>query len=323
MSTADETTVRLLDVDPGLGARLRDDDRLEARERLTLRTTIVPAGTSPLQNALMSGHAAGLVVLSGLLLDETQIDDHPSVRVLGPGDLAMPRRAASESLSVEVRWTAATDTCVAVLDDRLQQPFAMWPGLALGFFDRLADQLARADVHKAIAQLPRVEDRLEAMLWDLADRFGRVTPEGIHIPLRLTHDLLARLVGGRRPTISLALGVLAQRGVVVRRADGSWLLTAGQPSFAPARVGAAPRAGWVEPVMDESQAQADEREVAAMAREELAAIVRRIREQHERSARRLMEDRERYEDTRRRSRRLRLMTARERSARDAARITDS
>jgi hypothetical protein len=319
-ATDDSPMLRLLDVDPGLGARLRDDDRAEARELLTLRTALIEAGEMPLPDPEAGGHAIGVVVLSGLLLDETQIADHPSIRVLGPGDIALPRPPGSESLAVDVRWTAATDTRVAILDDRLQQPFAMWPGLALALLDRVADQAARAGLHKAIAQMPRVEDRLEATFWDLADRWGRVTPQGIHVPLRLTHDVLARLVGGRRPTISLALGVLTERGTLTRRPDGSWLLTASEPSFV---LGAAPvpvpRAAWIEPDQPHAnRAPSWPPPWAATARAELAATVRRIRDEHEISARRIREDLDRYEATRRRSQALRVTAARSRAARLAA-----
>jgi CRP/FNR family transcriptional regulator, cyclic AMP receptor protein len=309
-----EPTVRLLDVDPSLGARLRDDDRAEALDRVVLRTALVRAGGTPPSAEPGRAPIFGFVVVSGLLLEETQIADHPSVRLLGPGDVALPRSASSESLELHLRWSAATDTRVAILDEALQQPLAMWPGLALGLIDRAADQLQRGGVLKAIAQLPRVEDRLEAMFWEVADRWGRVTPGGVVVPLRLTHDLLARLVGGRRPTVSLALRVLAERGTLTRQPDGSWLLAAAAPAVGRRVPEPAPRATWIETDGD-ATARAPVPLWPAGARDELAASVRRARDDHERAALRLRRDRARYEETRRHSRSLRLRTARERQAR--------
>jgi CRP/FNR family cyclic AMP-dependent transcriptional regulator len=309
-----EPTVRLLDVDPSLGARLRDDDRAEALGRVVLRTAFVRAGGTPPPTEPGRAPVFGFVVLSGLLVEETQIADHPSVRLLGTGDVALPRRPSSESLEVHLRWTAAADTRVAILDEVLQQPLAMWPGLALGLIDRAAEQLQRGGVLKAIAQLPRVEDRLEAMFWELSDRWGRVTTDGVLVPLRLTHDLLARLVGGRRPTVSLALRVLAERGTLTRRPDGSWLLAAAAPAIRPGTPAPSPRATWVE-TGDDLPDRAPAPLWPFGARDELAAAVRRARDSHERAALRLLHDRERYEATRRRSRTLRLRTAREREAR--------
>jgi hypothetical protein len=37
------------------------------------------------------------------------------------------------------------------------------------------------------------------------DRWGRVTPEGVRIPLRLRHHMLAELVAVRRPSATAAL----------------------------------------------------------------------------------------------------------------------
>jgi hypothetical protein len=83
-----------------------------------------------------------------------------------------------------------------------------------------------------ICQLPRVAERLLAMMWLLAESWGRVTPAGVTLPLMLTHEALGALIGARRPTVSLALAELVQRGAVVRQ-DGGWLLLEGFPESAP------------------------------------------------------------------------------------------
>jgi len=50
------------------------------------------------------------------------------------------------------------------------------------------------------------------------------------VPLALTHRILGQLVGARRPTVSTALGELAERNELNRRADGSWLLRGDPPT---------------------------------------------------------------------------------------------
>jgi CRP/FNR family transcriptional regulator, cyclic AMP receptor protein len=84
----------------------------------------------------------------------------------------------------------------------------------------------------AVAQVPRVEDRLLILFWHLADRFGRVTPDGVVLPLRLSHEMLAALIGAQRPTVTAALAPLVERGLVQRRADRQWLLTGDAPELA-------------------------------------------------------------------------------------------
>jgi CRP-like cAMP-binding protein len=89
-----------------------------------------------------------------------------------------------------------------------------------------------------IASLPRLDERLWLLLWELADRYGRVHRDGVHLRLPLTHDLLAELAAARRPSISTAFGRLA-RGGQLDRYDGYWILYGERP----AEAAAAPSAG--------------------------------------------------------------------------------
>jgi CRP/FNR family transcriptional regulator, cyclic AMP receptor protein len=66
--------------------------------------------------------------------------------------------------------------------------------------------------------------RILALLCHLALRWAHVTPDGVTLHLPLTHEMLGRLIGARRPTVSLALLALTDRGLVARRDEGIWLL---------------------------------------------------------------------------------------------------
>jgi CRP/FNR family cyclic AMP-dependent transcriptional regulator len=81
----------------------------------------------------------------------------------------------------------------------------------------------------AIAQHHRLEDRLRLFFWQLADRYGRVGPDGVRLDVSLTHDLISHLVGAHRPSVSSALARLERAGHV-RRLDRGWLLTGEPPS---------------------------------------------------------------------------------------------
>lgn len=229
--------VHLLDLEPELASRLRDDERAEARDLLTVEQTVVPEGVWSLDVDARRGRPFGLMVVDGLLLQEVQLAGRQTLQILGPGDVVLPQWLRSDALDVGLRWIAATESRVGVLDDGLQRAFAQWPGLAIGLVEQAGRQLARVVIQQAIGQLPRVEQRLEATFWDLAERWGRVTPSGIHVPLPLTHEVLAQLVGGRRPTITLALQHLAGEGIVMRRPDRTWLIVARAPSLPPSTPG--------------------------------------------------------------------------------------
>jgi CRP-like cAMP-binding protein len=113
---------------------------------------------------------------------------------------------------------------VALLDRRVTALVGQVPELNTALFGRAMRRSRWLALHLAIRCLRRIDVRLLVLFWHLADRWGRVTPAGVVLPLPFTHDLLGRLVGAQRPTVTTALGQLADRGLVSRRADGSWLL---------------------------------------------------------------------------------------------------
>jgi hypothetical protein len=57
----------------------------------------------------------------------------------------------------------------------------------------------------------------------LADRWGRVRPDGVAVELRLSHSVLADLVAAQRPSVTASLGTLAEQGHL-RPLPGGWLL---------------------------------------------------------------------------------------------------
>ena len=104
-----------------------------------------------------------------------------------------------------------------------------YPGLAATLLDRLSERSLRLATAQAISQLTGVDRRLQALFWHPGERWGRVSGDGVIVPLALTHRILGQLVGARRPTVSSALSELAARGELVRRPDGSWLLRGDPP----------------------------------------------------------------------------------------------
>ena len=49
------------------------------------------------------------------------------------------------------------------------------------------------------------------------------------MPLPLSHQRLAEIVGAHRPSVTTAMGGLAKAGRVSRREDGNWLLHGDPP----------------------------------------------------------------------------------------------
>jgi CRP-like cAMP-binding protein len=69
-----------------------------------------------------------------------------------------------------------------------------------------------------------VRDRLLSRLRHLAQRDGVVTPEGVRLPLELTHRQWALFVGASREAVTLAFGELLRTGRVRSLGPRRWLL---------------------------------------------------------------------------------------------------
>ena len=236
------TPIPLLDAEPDLGRLLTPDRLAEARRQLVVRRIALRAG--PWADRRLRDAPAdhlGLLILEGLVAHEIVMEDTVSTHLLGPGDIARPWQSADPGrlLRAGRRWTVLAPAEVAVLDARAGVAFCHFPEINAMIVDRLAEQMQRMAVAQAIGRLTGVDRRLLALFWHLAERWGRVAPQGVAVPLVLAHGVLADLVGARRPTVSTALGKLAARGELRRLPDGSWLLTGepvGEPTGDAARV---------------------------------------------------------------------------------------
>jgi CRP/FNR family transcriptional regulator, cyclic AMP receptor protein len=216
--------VLLLDADPEL-AEVVPPAALTRAHRV-LRATVSRYERGPVRLAEPSPTTFSLLVIGGAATIETRLS--ASARMLElvlPGDLLSPRPPGFSLPEHEVRLTALEHGLrVAALDHHFLEAAAVWPGLMTTIQQRVHDQAHRMALHSTICQLPRVEDRVIAVLSHLAARIGKVTPEGVIVPLSLRHEDLAAYVGARRPSVSLAIKMLRAQGRLHRRADDAWVL---------------------------------------------------------------------------------------------------
>lgn len=171
------------------------------------------------------GQPFGAVVLEGVIVERMVLDARPCARLVSPGDLLGLGRSLQLPLPVNVSLEVLEPAFVAVLDDRFVAAAQRWPALAGSLLDRAINRGHEGLLRKAIAQLPRVEDRLLHLFRSLAERWGRVKPDGVVIELALTHDLIGELIGARRPTVTLGLRALAETGELRLLRGEGWLLT--------------------------------------------------------------------------------------------------
>jgi CRP/FNR family cyclic AMP-dependent transcriptional regulator len=222
---AERSRVSLLRVDPALRDAVAPEDVALAEHALVAPCLRLPRGRwAPEMVAVGGAHPFAALLLDGVVTYEITLAGRRSAQLLGPGDLFRPWASTETSLRYTSSWSASGNAAIALLDDHFLVAARRWPRLANVVYDRLADQMEVGAVRAAIVALPRVEQRVLALFWQLADRWGVVRPDGVVVRLALTHEVIGRLVGAQRPTISLALHTLAEQQLLCRDDTGAWKL---------------------------------------------------------------------------------------------------
>lgn len=217
-------SVRLLEVDPDLfGFLTPEQERVAAR--LAVPVQSVTDNALDISARLEHADAFGALVLDGMLAHRVRIGDRPALRVLGPTDVLWLAGGSSPIVVADSFCSALTRTSLALLDSNFLVAALHLPQLVRGLATRVAQQSERDAAHLAASQLPRVDQRLLAIMWLLAEKWGYVSAAGTVLPLVLTHETLGSLIGARRPTVTLALRQLSERGQLVKH-DHGWLLIA-------------------------------------------------------------------------------------------------
>jgi CRP/FNR family transcriptional regulator, cyclic AMP receptor protein len=206
------SAISLFEADPDLMARLDLDQALVAQSRaIAPVATLRPGDQDPWR---WNGEA----------------DSHLALLVL---DIVRPWDEEADDVSIPqtVTWTVHLPTRVALLDHRFAERVAPWPEIMLALLRRSVQRAQRVGRHLAILENPRVDARLLLLFWHLADCWGTVGPEGVTVPLPLTHKTLGRMVRAQRPSVTASLHELSERGLLTRRvSDGAWQLH-GEPGL--------------------------------------------------------------------------------------------
>jgi hypothetical protein len=217
--------VSILEVDPELGENLAPEALALARRHVLARVERAERGLWEPSEGEWAQAGVGLLVLDGLVLRELALVGRETAELLGPGDVLRPHDhdEGFEALPVHAEWHVCEAASFAVLDHRFVSVAGRWPELLDAIVGRAMKRSRRLAVQLAISRVTRVDERLLIILWKLAERWGKVSPDGVRLPVAVTHETLARLVGARRPSVTTALGRLSRLGMV-QRVRGGWLL---------------------------------------------------------------------------------------------------
>jgi hypothetical protein len=165
-------------------------------------------------------------VIEGVLAREVGVGGKISPELVGAGDLLRPwDHDSNGTVGHQVRWTVLQPARLAILDAHFADLIRPWPQVSARLMRRMIRRTYSLALERALLSHPSVETRLSMLFCHLAERWGELWEGGgVRIPLALTHEMLAKLVGQSRPYVSGALRQLAEKGLVTRR-GGDWILS--------------------------------------------------------------------------------------------------
>jgi CRP/FNR family transcriptional regulator, cyclic AMP receptor protein len=231
LGTVAERVIQLLREDPDLGEHMAPEARRQATEIVRARVFRVPRGSWD-PPAIDHG-STGLLLLEGLMVRTLTLGAVSSTEVVGPTDIIRPweNDLIPSVVPGLTSWRVLEVADVALLDGRVTALVGHFPELSAAISGRLLRRARSLAYLMAAQHFVRVEDRLLASLWHLASMWGRVTPRGVVVPFRLTHEMLAGIVGAQRPTTTVAIRSLTQRGRLLRDEDRRYVLLGDPPDW--------------------------------------------------------------------------------------------
>ena len=226
------TVVRVLEADPDLGAGIGESEWQAAVAMSAAREFEFDRGPWRFFPEPEPG-GFGALILEGLIVIRIDAGGRSHIEMLGPGDVISPWVGTGAELTAPSVVTASvvSRARVALLDRRFALRTGRWPEIHGALIGRCIERVRRLSLQSAINALPRIEDRIEVTLWELAYRFGRVTPEGIVVELPISHSQLADIVAAQRPSVSTAVVRLEGQGKIARTARRTLLLPGDPPAM--------------------------------------------------------------------------------------------
>lgn len=216
--------VSLVDALPSLLDVLPPERVAAARVALRVRTVRIRRGrwAATLDTGLVD-RGIGFLVVRGALIRCVSAAHRTGAELLGPGDVLRPGQDIPVA-PFDAYWRAIVDTQLALLDAPLARAAAAVSELTPALVASVTARTGAVARQLAIVQSQAVEDRIVALMRDLAERWGVATRDGIVLPEFLTHGTLSLLLGARRPSVTSAMVRLDRQGVVHRREDGRYVM---------------------------------------------------------------------------------------------------
>jgi CRP-like cAMP-binding protein len=118
------------------------------------------------------------------------------------------------------------DTRVAVIDRFASDSLCKFPPVIEALLERAFRRIRSMATQAAFDSRVGMDQRVLFSMWHLADRCGERMDGGMAIPLPLTHQMIADLVGAQRTSVRAAISRLSAEGGLSRTDGRGWILRA-------------------------------------------------------------------------------------------------
>jgi CRP/FNR family transcriptional regulator, cyclic AMP receptor protein len=216
--------VLVLEVDARLAAGIAPHERRRAVEASRAPLRVLSAGEWQFEPA-PDTTSLGALILKGMVVLRMDFCGRTHLEVLGEGDVLNPWRLATDTpLQEQVRIHVTQSAYLALLDHRFVLQMTPWPEISAALMRREIWRTRRMMLQACILSQPLVDERLELMLWRLAEQFGSLTRDGLLVRLPFTHLQLAEMIAARRSTVTVAANRLVAEDRLRRPGRNQWLL---------------------------------------------------------------------------------------------------
>lgn len=136
------------------------------------------------------------------------------IAILGPGEVFGELAISGQDKRDETAEATRESVICMISTGELEMMMNKNPRFNLGITKLMGLRLLRVKNSLASLVFKSSEQRVISFIRESASAHGRITPEGVEVALRLTHDNIAKLTATSRPLVTSVFSELEKKGVI-------------------------------------------------------------------------------------------------------------
>ncbi len=166
---------------------------------------------------LPADHADGVLLLAAGRVKIGSFTEEGKQTILAfiePGELFGELSLMGTQEREEYAEAVEKSTIILIPNAAVQQLLAEHPSVSMGVTKLFGLRRQRVERRLKYLLFRSNRERLVHLLIELAEQYGKQTPEGVELRIKLSHQDLASIVGSTRETVTVVLGELQAEGLL-------------------------------------------------------------------------------------------------------------